>query len=543
MSSRRVIFQNFILEHGSEHAKNRSKDETNNHVGNTLGHELVQMQNEDLHDELEEKEEEPPADHMDIIRRSAKKQLTVEQRVQRRRKLAHGSIWWRYLYVRLQLRVLIRSSRNVVIFFLGSFALIGIWAFLVFGKPDSPAHWQDLDTRWGGRLSENDTVICETPKPLAFTKQPASAFATVTYGIAGWFMLWLYILDEKNNLTFEARFGNVPASLVVRRCYWSALLGMSLLTLSTLSWLRHATVSNVGKRLETTGYWTVLFAYSMCSVCRLVDPPRKLRSREWAVLSKIITFIFIFATVAVDVAFGIRIEALRQPGVPEIVFGVLAGLSLLSVLVHWRMHRLSIETEIWLLFIGLFTFIGGFLFARFDLEICRNNYLFLQPYAFWHVSNSMAAVYFYLFLRADLWVKGDGAEFAPRIRPLIWMKTGILALIDSIKEICKGARYNQSSKNPEKKKSRITLLRRSKVQEENLSENEEDRPEGEDEVNPQRPQSRYTTTLRSVKSVATMWTPEIGFTAKQIRIAEAFCGLIITGFIVYIIYLALSQPK
>lgn len=493
------------------------------------------VQLEEKEEEAEEKADEHEA-YLQMIREQARREQNLERRLKRRRK-AHGSVFYRYATIRLQLRHLLSSTKNLLILAAGFVVVLGIWAFLVFGKPNSPSFWTDINSRWGGLLSDNTSVLCEAPQMEAFTRQRANGFATVCYALVAWFILFVWFLDERRSSTFEARFGNLPAALIIRRNAWSFIIGLSLLFLSVGSWLRHATYSNVGRQLETSGYWTVLFAYSSCSISRLVDPPRKLRTREYVTISKIISFVFIFTVAAVDIAFAIRLEAFGTQ-IPQIIFGVLTGLALLAVVIHWRLHRLTIETEIWLLLFGLFFFIVGFLLARFDLQLCISPTSFFQPYALWHVFAALTGLFLFIYLRSDLWAKGDGADLAPSIKPLVWMKIGVLGVSRYFRElftpsesiISKEPNSSETALPASDKRPRKQYFPKPAV---NTSRDDPESPEDVDENHGAE---------NSRKNLNAIWTPERFCTPKQIRAAEVICGLLITGFVVYVIYLALSHP-
>lgn len=396
--------------------------------------------------------------------------------------------------------------------------------FLVYGQPVNAAspHWQGITTNessstWGGQLEEADW-LCETIRFGEFVRQPSNALSTVSYALVGWLVLCLWVLDVTRQSSFESRFGNLPASVLLRKCSWSALLGASLFYMAVGAFLRHATASQTGKRLETSGYWTLLFGLTTCSLTRLVDAPRKLRNETRQILSATLTFVMIFATVGLDVWFGIRLELLGAPMIPEIVFGTLAGMSLLCMVLGVAINYASVESEVWWVWFGLGAFGIGYLLAKYDAEkmSCelQGRDSFYQSYALWHVLCSLSVLCFYLYLRSELWRRGDGAEFAPRIRPMLKLYRLWRSVVQCSRELVREEGDLQSPR----------------VVGEEEEEGAEEKQE-EDQPTPQRQRKQQRKTAGG------------GFNTIQLKFAQAVCGLGITGGILYVVFLAFSDPQ
>lgn len=492
-TTRRNIFASFIVDESDPTVVVNSQRLSVSTVDQRLSHRVL------LH---HENEEAIAVQTMRIqIKEQAHAQDLLKRRLKRRRK-AHGSTCRFYCTSRLQLRSFLQP-KNLLVFILGCFCVVALWVFLVYGRPDSVqvAYWEGITTNgntssWGGLLPEEDW-LCEEIAVQSFAQQHSNALSTVAYALVSWFFIYMWALDVGRNASFEARFGNLPASILVRRPTWSALFAGSMAYMAVGAFLRHATISQTGKRLETSGYWTILFALTTCSLTRLLDIPRKLRNENWQIISATLTFVFIFATLVIDVWFGIQLELLKAPMIPEIVFGSLAGLSLLSVFVAVGVNWRSTESEVWWILFGVALFVAGYLLARFDAEqsFCelQGRTSFYQSYAMWHVLCSLAVLCFYLYLRSELWRKGDGAEFAPRIRPFYNMVKLFRSFV-----------------------AWLGVLMR------------------DDDV----PAAAATATKK-----ATTTGYDRGFNMVQLKFAQAVCGLGITGAVIYVVYVAFSDPQ
>ena len=451
-------------------------------------------------------------------------------RVEKRRRAARGSPLWRYFAVRLQLRHMLSSPRSRVT--LGVLALVALeawvvllWVMLTFGRPNAPAtYWTNVESFWGGDLGNASS--CEARDPDAFVRQRASGLATMAYPVVGVFILLLFALDAKHQASFEARFGNVPASIIVRQPGWSLLIGTSTVFLGVMTFLRHATNSWVAFRLETTAYWCVMFSLATCGLARLLDPPAKLRSADQETVSYVVSLLLILATFAVDVAFGVRLEVLQGSLAADLVFGALSAVITATTFVHWYLHRLSIETDMWFAPLAAALFGTGFALAHNDVShLCGNPHAFWQAYANWHVFNAAAILCLYFLFRSDLWVKGDGAETTPKLRPAV-VNFRRLARVayetvqdtflskDRLKEVKKLRRKTRSGR-------RVTMKKNGQVVDD----------EGR-RVAPSR--------LKTFKSLATIAKPEMGMTQKQIRIMEFCCGVGVLGVVVTVAVFALS---
>lgn len=181
-------------------------------------------------------------------------------------------------------------------------------------------------------------------------------------------------------------------------------------------------------------------------------------------------------------------------------------------MVHWRFHALSVDSQPVLMF-----FAGGFgLFAAgasfYDQEYCEPDSLF-QFEAMFSVLIAVAALLIYLFLRSDVWIEernrqapmpmdqvyNEGPE-APR--PIVRQRLhSNLSQLSTDGEIVR----RPTTTHPERS-GPLGVLRR--------------------------------TTENVVNS--RLITPENGFSASQIRLAELVIGGLLTGFVVAVIYITFS---
>jgi hypothetical protein len=447
-----------------------------------------------------------------------------QQRRERRRNRARGSPAWRYLAVRLQLRAFLSSTRNLGSFFaLLMFAII-MWILVVYGRPPSNLYWEDINTKWGGDLGNFSS--CETRLMDEFTQQRVDGFATVAHVLVGCFMCTLWFVDSKHNLSFEARFGNLPASLLLRQPAWSLLMGTSNLFLGCMSWLRHANNSYVAYRLEITAYWCVLFAYCTCGLARMLDPPRKVRTKNKLLISYVVTLMGIFTTVSVDVALGIRNEVFRAALISEIAFGAIGFLLSITIFLHWYLHRLTIETEMWYFPLSVLSLGGGLtLFSLDNTILCRRNGNGLQAYAGWHALCAFSSLTMYLFFRSDVWIHGDGAETTPKIRILIQTKICARNIYEFFSDACvtkEELRKRRASRHRTRSGRRVTIKKDGQIVDDNGY---------------VVPQAR----LKTQKSFRSLLNPELGFTQQQIRVFEFFCGIGMLSLLGVVLWLAFTR--
>ena len=446
-------------------------------------------------------------------------------RSEKRRRAARGSPTWRYFAIRLQLRGLLTSARTLCTLFVTLLLTLAIWLLLVFGRPNEPnVYWTNLNTYWGGDLG--NASACEARTPDAFTEQPADGLATVAYALVGVLILNLFLVDSRHLLSFEARFGNMPASIIVRQPGWSFLIGCSLLFLAVMAWLRNASNSVVGERLETTAYWCVMFALCTCSLARMMDAPKKVRSADQESISYVVSLLLILGTVAVDIGFGVRLEVLQGTMQAYIVFGVLSAFITVAVLVHWYLHSLSMETDMWYGPIAAALFGVGYALIKYDnTTLCTNPNAFVQPYGGWHLLLALSVLSVYFLFRSDLWLKGDGAETTPKLRPLLRARLAGRYVYEAAEESCVSKdRLKRIRKERRRTKSgrRVHLRKDGKFV---------------DDLGYGVPAARLKT-FRSVQSIVEH--PERGFTQKQIRLAEFACGLLLVAVIAVVAYYALT---
>jgi hypothetical protein len=258
----------------------------------------------------------------------------------------------------------------------------------------------------------------------------------------------------------------------------------------------------------------------------MLDPPRKVRTKNKLLISYVVTLLGILATVSVDVALGIRNEAFRANLVPEIAFGAIGFLLLVIIFIHWYLHRLTIETEMWFFPLSLLLLGAGLtLFALDKTTLCTRNGTGLQAYAGWHALCALASLTMYLFFRSDVWIHGDGAETTPKIRILIQMKVCARSAYEFVSDSCvsrEELRRRHANRHKTRSGRRVTIKKDGQIVDDNGY------------VVP-------AARLKTQKSFRSLLNPELGFTQKQIRVFEFFCGVGMLSLLGVVLYFAFTR--
>lgn len=412
-------------------------------------------------------------------------------------------------------------------------AVFVIYSILIWGRPNDD-YWSGQANDLGGEVN---LTICEAPQRNEFIRLPANAFATIVPVYVGIFIILMFILDLKDKNSYDSGLGHKPAAMVIRFPIWSLFLGLNFIFLGLSGLFFFASMMSIASTIFTVAQWSTILALCLLSVNRLIDPPVKKPKCFKICFGYLLLFVFMLSHICLTVFLILNLNENKDSNLDndelttttsDIPVAVLYGLVFIGILcavIHWRTHNLSIKQQPVLLFVGGIIAVIAAGFDSYDNDdgvVCNPNSVF-QMGAFGFFILNIAGLIAYLFLRGDNWDDKPDNKIIRKERFSL-TSIGNLPLVDD-----------------EEQPAQTTNTRGRRPQPQNLGDPNSTIVQADQGHGIVRGLDnmfrRATTEIASSRYV----TPELGFSATQIRLAEIVIGLIIIAFIVVVIYFSFAS--
>lgn len=407
----------------------------------------------------------------------------------------------------LQLRSLLEDRWAMLVAVAATLASLTVVVMLTFGRPDSEDYWADWEL-----INENSTVrgsgtVCEDTVYGSFSIQRYNAFASFSFILYGVWCFVFFVSDYRASKKYEYRFGNRPASLIMRHYIWSLVFSFAFIFQGVTTWIRFSSNSVLGQDLQQVGEWSTTVAICGCALVRMLDPPSKEPSTIRIYRSKVISIVASLLVLAFGVIMLIQLQVYARQGLPDTVYYALGGLLVVTSTIHWRLHALSIDSESWLFFFLAPALFGlGYIAAYLDKRgvFCIPD-SFFQFNALWYVFLSSSFFTVYLYFRTDYWKDGEGADIDDLIN-----QVGL-----------EGGRRLRNGRNAGKV---IGGGNRSRA--------------GSSTAGSRRGGGGSFT---SASGTSHVFTPQLWLSSGALYAGEVVCGLMVLGFVGWVIYFAYTN--
>lgn len=458
-----------------------------------------------------------------------------------------------YLSEQVQLRSLVESKRIKAGLFVVYVGIFIIYLILIWGRPNKDYWSGNIDTLGG----EVNLTICEQRRENEFVFLDSNAISTICPVYLGVFMILMWSLDFKFAQDFTARIANKPASILLRYPMWSLFLGLNFIFLGGTGFFFYATASENASTFFKVAQWSTILALCMISVNRLVDPPVKqsktIRScwGGFLLLLSIIIHVTLTAFLIINLKRDLDPEdadnssASSEDGenssgsVDQAVLYGLIVIGVVSAIVHWRAHSLTIIQQPLLLFVaGVLAIIaaGCFSYDNSGGSLCSQD-SFFQIGSFGFMLLNIGALFVYFFLRADQWNDKPSDKVVSEKRFSLTQQVGLQRQHEEVEDDFEEVR-------PEP----LIPVNQNRVP--NRAENRRSQPQQNAQSNTVR-QLDYILNLGSQRirrattelASSRILNPELGFTQTQIQIGEIVIGMVIVAFIVVVIYFTFNSSK
>lgn len=277
-----------------------------------------------------------------------------------------------------------------------------------------------------------------------------------------------------------------------------------------------------------------------CAIARMLDSPEPITTKCGRYKGILITGTFLLIHLGLSVGLVYRLDILEQGGLPDLVSYGLVVLGIIACIIHWRFHALSISSQPILLFVagGMALLAAGATFYDSPgSEYCDPSSAF-QFEALYSVLIAGAAILVYLYFRSDVWTDAQG----PTVRTPM---DDYLAREEGETE---GARprppptvpqgQGDGGRIPEAPRQQRLISNSSQVSMDGeVVRRPTTTPSGR--LTGSSAMERLRLTTESVMNSRVI-TPENGFTAFQIRIAELIIGGLLCGAVIAVIYITFS---
>lgn len=444
-----------------------------------------------------------------------------------------------YVNDKLQLRPLLQSRTACSI-------LIGLLVFLlvaelalIYGRPESADYWDDLvgDDALGDFLG--NLSVCERVRPNDFVRLPVNASSSLFIGAAGLFCLTLFVIDiQKENVLVADSDERAKASILLRQPLWSLSIGLTFVYVGTAQFLFFASTLSTARTIYDASRWSAIVVLVSCAIARMLDSPEPITTKCGKYKGILITGTFLLVHLGLTVGLVYRLDLLEQGGLPDLVSYGLIVVGVVASIIHWRFHALSISSQPILLFVaGAMALLaaGATFYDSPGSEYCDPLSIF-QFEALYGVLIAGAALLIYLYLRSDVWTDAQGttvrtpmddylAREGQRARPPP-PRTQAPAGQGDGGRIPEAPRQTRLISNSSQVSMDGEIVRRPTT-------TAQGRLTGSSAM------ERLRLTTESVMNSRVI-TPENGFTALQIRIAELIIGGLLCGAVIAVIAILFS---
>ena len=283
--------------------------------------------------------------------------------------------------------------------------------------------------------------------------------------------------------------------------------------------------------------WSAIVVLVSCAIARMLDSPEPITTKCGKYKGLLITGTFLLLHLGLSVGLVYRLDILEQGGLPDLVSYGLVVLFVIASVIHWRFHALSISSQPILLFVagGMALLGAGATFYDSPTSEYCDPESFFQFEALYSLLIAGAGTLVYLYLRSDVWTDSQGATVRTPMDDYLAREEG-----------GDGARTRPTTPQGQGDGGRIPEAPR---QQRLISNSSQISMDGEVVRRPTTtPSGRLTgssamerlrLTTESVMNSRVI-TPENGFTALQIRIAELIIGGLLCGAVIAVIYITFA---
>jgi hypothetical protein len=240
------------------------------------------------------------------------------------------------------------------------------------------------------------TWFCERTDMLKFVRQPINTFTNFGYLVNAIFFLSKGISDRNKSYAFN---------LITANPFYSIVLGFVSLYTFACSTFFHSSLIEFASDLDFSAVYSIslfpLMYYSHRFILLLRNKPSNVRhplETRWLVV--IFTLIYLILTFVVSMDY-----------VHPIVVGFIVSTGGLGFILERRDPNKTVKA--YLLFMVIFI-TAAMVFFKMDIaKIGCNPDSFLQPHSLWHILNSFAVFYFYLYIRSENYIPEKDDKLLP----------------------------------------------------------------------------------------------------------------------------------
>ncbi len=239
---------------------------------------------------------------------------------------------------------------------------------------------------WSAFEVENNisTWFCERTDMLKMVRQPINTFTNFGYLVNAIFFLGKGISDAKKSAAFN---------LITANPFYSVVLGLVSLYTFACSTFFHSSLLIVASDLDFSAVYSIslfpLMYFSHRFILLLRNKPTNIRHPlETRSLVVVFTIIYLILT------FGVSMDYVHP-----IVVGFITSTALLGFILERKDPNKTAKAYLMLMAVFI---TAAMVFFKMDIaKIGCNPDSFIQPHSLWHILNSFAVFYFYLYIRSE----------------------------------------------------------------------------------------------------------------------------------------------
>ncbi|MCB9255808.1 MAG: ceramidase domain-containing protein [Chitinophagales bacterium] len=290
------------------------------------------------------------------------------------------------------LRIIIwQFYKDKIYYALGASVLFGIIIFLI-------NHFFYPSNFWFNFTTDNniDVWFCEKTDMLKFVRQPINTFTNFGYMVNAIFFLSKGFSDARKARSFN---------LITANPFYSIVLGLTSIYTFLCSTFFHSSLIELASNLDFSAVYSISLFPMMYFSHRFILLKRKKESKikhpfETRVLVIVFSLIYLLLTFAVPL---------------NHVHEIVACLILLTGILGYLLEKKDPNktNKAYLIFMVIFISVA-MLFFKLDIaKIGCNPDSFIQPHSIWHVCNSLAVFYFYLYIRSENYEANKDEKLLP----------------------------------------------------------------------------------------------------------------------------------
>lgn len=281
--------------------------------------------------------------------------------------------------------------KDKIYYALGASVVFGllIYALNHFLYPSS--FWFNFTTETG-----IDTWFCERTDMLKIVRQPINTFTNFGYLVNAIFFLSKGISDSRKPYAFN---------LITANPFYSWVLGFVSIYTFVCSTFFHSSLIEVASDLDFSAVYSISLFPLMYFSHRFIllmrgKPSNEKHPYETRWLVFLFTLIYILLTFVISMKY-----------VHPIVLGFITSTGVLGYILEKKDPNKT--TKAYLLFMVIFI-TAAMIFFKMDIaKIGCNPDSFIQPHSLWHILNSFAVFYFYLYIRSENYVAEKDEKLLP----------------------------------------------------------------------------------------------------------------------------------